>query len=230
MTTSLDMYRYFLYLLKKENQGTVTPAVANTLLNAAQINYISARLEMVEKDQRIRDTFRILIPPPVVIPNTGTNAPEQEVFVLPYVSSPGAGVSRGYWRMLNVAFDVRLPSGDPAPCADAQGWTVARPLTRDQRFAAQQNPFTKPIDEEPYYILTEDSVRAWTGTTSYVDRARIEYLRYPVEIDVDQGAPIDPELPSHINQEIVHTALRTHLEVIQSQRYQTNVTERTMNP
>src|SRR5690606_742665 len=135
--------------------------------------------------------------------------------------SPPLGVSRGYWRMLNVSCRLLRPDGTPAPCAYPHGWTVARPVPRDGRMASERKPHWKPTDWEPSYYVTGNSVRCWTGTTSYASGARIEYIRYPVDIDIDQ--PVDPELPSSVNREVVHLAVRSYPDVSESGRYRGNL-------
>lgn len=228
MTTAVEMHRYMLELLRKEETGTVEPTVASSLLSAAQVNYLTTKLDDADANSRMLDTFRVLVPPALVIPNTGGTAPETEIFQLPYDPNPPLGVSRGYWRMLNVSFRLLLPNGNPAPCAYPGGWTVARPIPRDSRMAVERDPHWKPTDWEPYYYFTGNALKAWTGSSTYASEAKIEYIRYPVDIDIDQ--PVDPELPSSVNREIVHLAVRSYLEVSESRRYPTNLQERTLNP
>lgn len=228
MTTALSMHEYMLELLRKEETGTVDPIVASSLLSAAQINYLTTKLDAVDSNARMLDTFRVLVPPALVINNTGGTAPETEIFDLPYVPNPPLGVSRGYWRVLNVSFKLLLANGTPAPCSYPGGWTVARPIPRDSRMAVERDPHWKPTDWEPYYYFSGHTIRCWTGSTTYATQARVEYIRYPVDIDINQ--PVDPELPSSVNREIVHVAVRSYLEVSQSQRYPTNLQERSLNP
>ena len=229
ITTSAQAYSYFLLLFRKENQGTVPPEEFNAAWNAAQIDYLNAKAEGTDENQRLRDVFRVLVPPPLTILNTGGTAPETEVFQLPYVDNPAPGQSHGYWRALNVAFRLESTPGVLAPCGDPSGWTLAFPLPRDSRLAVQNDPFAKPTDEEPYYVFTERTIRCWTGSTTFASQLRIEYLRYPVMIDVND-ATIAPELPAHINKEITTLAVRSHLEVIQDPRYQTRLTEEKTHP
>ena len=105
---------------------------------------------------------------------------------------------------------------------------MARPIPRDGRLAVERDPNWKPSDWEPYFYLVDQSIRCWTGTTSFASEARIEYIRYPRLIDITNG--IDPELPSSVNYETVRIALRSYLEVSESARYERNTKETTMNP
>lgn len=230
MTTAVEMRAALLHLLKKEDQGTVSPEQMNIMLNNAQRDYVNSMIDLVDQNQRIRDDLRVLIPDYLVIANTGTTSPEGEVFALPYVANPQPGESRGYLRLLNVAFKLKSSDGTDAPCGDPSGWTSARPIPKDSRNVVNRNAFWEPSDDEPYYRLTGLQLRCWTGSTTYADQARIEYVRYPVDINVITGSIVDPELPSMVNQEVVHMAIRTYLETMHSDRYPSNLKERQLTP
>lgn len=222
LTTAAQMYTYALAMVNKENAGTITPAEFNVLINAAQVDYVLQKARAVDVNQRAMDSLRVLIPVPLVINNTGTQVNEQEIFLLPYVPNPAPGVSHGYLHMLNCA--VKLQRGTPpAPvaCQAPDGWATARPLARDNRHDIKENPFWSPSDEEPYYYTTGTQARVWTGSDAFADQMRIEYLRYPVRIDVQ--APVQPELPAHVNQEITDLMVRTYLEVTENPRFRTNI-------
>lgn len=228
MTTAQEVYRYFLQLIRKENARTVTPAAATILLNAAQVNHLTALIDKVETGQRLDDTFRVITVPLTIIPNSGTAVSEGEIFVLPYNDTPLPGESKGYWRLLNAAFSLKNPDGTPAECAHPSGWTVARPLPRDGRYAVDRNPHWKPTNWEPYWQMTGHTLRCLAKAPAYAQSARVEYIRYPVDMDIVNG--INPELPSNVNQEIVHVAVRTHLSTIADPRYQTRLVEQQHNP
>lgn len=226
ITTVADMYRYFLAGLNKGNAGTVTPLQFNVIINAATATYLAQKADRMEGDQRVQDTLRMLIPPPAQFLNQGPAQPGFEYFDLPYNANAPAGTSKGYYRMVSVALHLMRPGNPPAPvpCSAPNGWAPARPLKRDARHTVLQDPFMSPTDLEPYYYLTEDNrIKVLTDGTSYADKALVEYLRYPVEVDAVNN--INPELPGAINVEIVDNAIREYLEIIESRRYQSQVSE-----
>ena len=222
LTTVAQMFTYALEMINKENTGTITPTEFNVLINAAQVDYVLQKARGVDVNQRAMDSLRVLIPLPLVINNTGAQVNEQEVFPLPYVANPPAGVSHGYLHMLNCA--VKLQRGNPpAPvaCQAPDGWASCRPLPRDSRHDIKENPYWRPSDEAPYYYTTGNEVRVWTNSDAFADQMRIEYLRYPVRIDVI--GPVQPELPAHVNQEITDLMVRGYLEVTENPRFRTHV-------
>lgn len=233
LVTIGQMYTHFLLGLNKANAGTVTPAQFNVIINGATVTYLTEKADAMEGDQRVQDTLRVLIDPPAQLVNQGQAQPDFEFFDLPYNANAPAGTSKGYYRMVSLAMHLMRPGNPPAPvpCSAPNGWVNGRPLRRDTRHIVMQDPFNSPTDTEPYYYLTNDNrVRIVTDGTSYADRILVEYLRYPVEMNVISGQEVQPELPGAINQEITDLALRKYLEVIESRRYQTQVTEKRLNP
>ena len=225
LTTISQMFTYFLERLNKANAGTVSPAEFDVLINGAMMTYLNQKADMMEGDQRIQDTLRVLIPPPLTVANTGSPSPGGEVFLLPYVPTAPVGVSKGYFRMVSVALHLMLPGIPPTavPCSTPNGWVSARPLKRDTRHTIMRDPFNSPTDQEPYYYTTGTQARVLTDGTSYADKALLEYLRYPAQVSIVSS--VDPELPGSINQEITDLAVRRQLEVIESQRFQVNVAD-----
>lgn len=227
-TTVSQMYAYFLERLNKANAGTVAPAEFDVLINGATMAYLNQKADQLEGDQRLQDTLRVLIPPPLTVFNTGTPVPGGEIFLLPYVPVAPPGTSKGYFRMVSVAVRLMRPSvpptpPTPVPCSSPDGWVPATPLKRDARHTIKRDPFDSPTDLEPYYFTTGSQMRVVADPLSFADRALIEYLRYPAAVSIVTN--VDPELPAAINTEIVDLALRRQLEVIESQRFQTNVAD-----
>jgi len=223
-TTADDCYRYVLQGVRKNNAGTITPTQFNRYFVGAQRRFVDEAYTAVDRDQLHMDVLRVLTPAPLVIANSGLNAPEQESFDLPYVQNPPSGASHGYQHMLSVGLKIaRLVNGQPQPvaCADPSGWTLARILRRDSRYANESNPFWRPSEEEPYYYLVGNTMRVKAGPDTFATSARIEYLRYPVDVSVN-GQIVDPELPSAVNRMICDRLITDYLESSESPRTATH--------
>ena len=229
LTTIAQINRYFLEGINKFNSGTVSPEEFDVLYNGSAVDFVLQRARAAERDQRLLDTLRALIPAPLTVINTGGAATEAEVFPLPYVAAPAPGVSHGYLHMLSVA--VRLFANGTqtaAPCRTASGWVSTRILRRDARNEIVRNPFRRPSLERPYYYVTGNDMRILAPDGFYANEARIEYIRYPVKVSV-QAPQVEPDLPPHVNQEIADYAIRRFLENVESRRWNTNVQERQFN-
>jgi hypothetical protein len=229
LTTIAEIYTYFTLGINKGNAGTVTPAEFDVLYNGAAMDFVQYRARMAEKDQRVLDDLRALVPPPLVVANTGGTTPQTEEFLLPYTGTPAAGTTHGYLHMLSVAFRVYDQSEPPipAPCRSADDWAAGRIMRRDYRYDAQRNPFKRGQPYRPLYWMSEGAVHVDCGTGFHAQQARMEYIRYPVEVSVQNA--IDPDLPPAVNQQIADFAVRRHLENIESRRYGTYTEERRIN-
>ena len=221
LSTIESMNRYVLQGLNKVAAVTVSPPEFDVLINASMMDYVLQYAKAVDRVQRTIDALRVLRMPPLVIPNTGANEPQQELFEFPYVSNPGQGESHGYLHALNLG--LKITGG----CADSSKFVSARPVRSDAIYNYNDDPFWEPTPEEPYYYLTGTTARVLAGDGNHATEARLEYLRYPVAVSLVNS--VQPELPAHVNQEICNYAIRRHLEVIQSPRYPTNVQESQLN-
>lgn len=221
LTTALECHRYVLEGIKKANAGTLTPQEFTERYNGAQISLVRSAYEQVDKDQKHIDLLRVLQPPPLVIANTGSQQPEGEIFLLPYVQAPPAGTSHGYMHMLSVALQVASNvNGQQVlyTCSNSSGYSSAKVMSRDARYTHDRNPFKRPKPERPYVYFTGGYFTARCGQGYYASRALLEYLRYPVAIDADQNNPVDPELPSAANQSVCDLVIRQYLEAVESRR------------
>jgi len=221
LTTTSEMYDYVLVGLDKAAAATIDPEDFVVSINGSMLDWVKQRYQLYDKSEQARNDLRVITPPPAVITNTGGTTPGTEQFILPYTQSPAAGSGHGFMFALNVGLRLTV-NGAPAPCSPPGGWVHARPLTRDSRYSVLNDPFTSPTDDEPYYDYQEGVIRTYTGGALTAD-VRVEYLRYPVALSL---VPlVNPELPSHVNQEICDMCIRKTLETLESRRWQTNVNE-----
>lgn len=224
LTTADQCHRYVLEGIKKANAGTLTPQEFTIRYNAAQLSLVRSAYEQVDRDQKHMDLLRILTPPQLLIANTGSQQPEGEVFLLPYVVTPPPGTSHGYMHMLSVGLQVASNvNGQQVlyTCSNSSGFSSAKVMARDARYVHDRNPFKRPKPERPYVYFTGNQFTARCGQGYYASRALIEYLRYPVEIDATSSPTVDPELPAAVNQSVCDLVIRQYLEAVQSSRVST---------
>ena len=222
LNTTVQMYEYVRFELNKVQATTLDPVEFGILINASQIEWLTINSRTVEKGQEDNDNLRALIPPAVIIPNTGGAAFEQENFVLPVVA-PTAGQNQGYFRTLNVGVKLFTAPGVPVPCKNASGWVSCKYLPRDRRYDVQKNPFWRPKALSPYYYTSEGLIRIAAAQGTYAGSLRLEYVRFPRPLDVLNN--VDPETPPQVNQQIADIAVRRQLEIIEQPRYRTAIME-----
>lgn len=226
LTTAEECYRYTLEGIKKANAGTLSRPEFTTRYNGAQLSLVRSAYEKTDKDQKTVDFLRQLTPAPLVIANSGVAASEQEVFLLPYVAAPPAGMSHGYLHTLSVGLKVASFQGGQQviyTCTSGSGYLSAKIMARDRRYSDERNPFKRPKPERPYVYFVEDRFTARCGAGYFALEARLEYVRYPIAIDADQNTPVNPELNAAVNQSVCDLVIRQYLEAVQSQRAQTIV-------
>ena len=90
-----------------------------------------------------------------------------------------------------------------------------------------RRPFHAPSPVEPAYSLQGNAITAYAGRGYFAAQARVEYLRYPIQMSVVSQA--QPEFAPDVNQEICDLAIRTYLERIENPRYRTQLNEQSLN-
>lgn len=226
--TVQDIYAYVRLEVNKASNGTVSPTEFNRLINAAQSRWVEDRYKEIEKDQANEDSLRVLIPEVATIANTGALASEGEIFPLPYVQNPIAGVTRGYLHALRVAARMlKVSDSSPVACVHASGFSPCRMLPRDRRMDIDRNPFWRATDHEPYYYEVGHTIRIKGAAGSYASQIQLEYLRHPVSMSYDPAglAHVQPELQADANLEIARLCARMYIEISQDPRLQSKLIE-----
>lgn len=201
-----DLYKAFLDGIKMESTSVVTPSKFNRIANEAQLIWKRDNVKTVELSQKQIDDLRVLRMPPEVLSPTGIGS---NIFGLP----------EEYFRLLNVEFSIDI--GDIARSVMSE-YKKANIKRSDQKTANKDNVYRKPSEDRLYYDLIQNNIY-FDGGEEIALKAKIEYLRKPVDIDYDGG--INCELPEEQRQEVVDIAIRIHLERIKSQRYQSFINE-----
>lgn len=231
--TATDAFVEFLDGINKESTGSVSPREFNRLFNTCQLEVVKNKYSEFERTQKRTDDLRILECVDL-LPNVGVNQPGGELFNLPYdqnnfVQTPGnpGNDNHGYMFLLNCSFQLQYINDD----CDEKGlseFLKAKPMKADKEFEIYNDPYNKPTNKRIYYKLIGNTLRAITKTDSFAVQARIDYLRYPREINVphpDANQEINPELPLHMIEEIIDVCIRKKLGIYESPRYQQKIAE-----
>lgn len=213
------MYNYTIEVLNKEVTSSVYPDEWEVLINASQLELVQNKYNEIDAFQKRIDDLRVLVVGPDVINNSGTNTPGGEIFSLPYIQNPLPGGSHGYMFMLSVAIRRTTTNG----LCDTNEWIKAKPLKRDKRYEIEKDPWNKPSINRIYYFLSSNNMKVSMGDGAIASQARIEYLRYPINISLSSNTT--SELPAHMHKEICDLAARKYLEQTESPRYNTNFQE-----
>lgn len=216
--TVAEMYEYTQEVLNKEATSSIFPEEWEILINASQLEKVQNVYYEFEMKQKRMDDLRVLVAPPLSVPNVGQPVAGFERFELPFISNPTSGQSHGYMFMLSVAFKVQYVKND---CEEGISPPIkGRIMRRDKRYELAKNPWLKPSDRRPYYYLSGNDIFLETGTDSYGVEAILEFLRHPTKIELVSGT-VDCELPPHMHKEICDLAARKYLEQTESPRHQT---------
>jgi len=93
----------------------------------------------------------------------------------------------------------------------------------DDIYALLDDPFNKTDYDLPFYNIEESYLDIYTSNMFIAEKAIIKYLRKPIAISYSLG--VGCELPFHTHDEIVEMTIKSILEVIESQRYNTQSME-----
>lgn len=86
-----------------------------------------------------------------------------------------------------------------------------------------KDPFNRTDYSSISYSIKENFIDLYSDNTFVIPRAFIVYIRKPKVISITQG--VGCELPEHTHQEIVEMTIKSILEGIESQRYQSQSME-----
>ena len=248
IATARDMYFAFLDGIKKESTSIVPPPKFSRIINDwGQDEWLKEKAVEIEKNQkRIDDLSKIRVATDGVqqfdgdilyplAPDTGN----EFVFTLPTDPSEAINgrIDDGnvvpqnypkYLRMLGVMVKIQYGAGQECGLEGISDWKKLNILRSDNRSVTLDNPYRKPKDTRLYYEILDRKLRVITGTTSTPYALRVEYLRYPVQIEFDALNPMAGtpcEFPPQQQKEIVDTAVKVYLERVRDPRYQSFLQE-----
>lgn len=93
----------------------------------------------------------------------------------------------------------------------------------DDMYALLDDPFNRTDYELPFYNIEESYLDIYTDNTFIADKAIIKYIKRPIAISKSLG--VGSELPFHTHEEIVEMTIKSILEGVESQRYNTQSME-----
>lgn len=248
MITAAKTYELFLDGVKKEYTSTVTPPVANRLLNAAMMDKVLEKLpetEMINK--RVEDLSQLLITldtsdyPPIPTITNGSNA-----FLIPRIEDLNIG-GHNYpqeLKILNMGFKMYYKGHRCFPDGLRDNVYPATLLRTDEKYAVFNNPHRIPTLGPPkvrmYFQIYKDKIIAIVSrksTESYAAKLVMEYYRYPREFffdrnnpeDIPNGNSVPFEFRDEFIREIIDHAVLTYIERVQDPRFQTKKIENDEN-
>jgi len=225
IVTALDMYTNLGQLLNKVRTQSVTVPEFNRLINISQMNVVTNKyLAAVQLNQKRIDDLVDITVQNEVINNTGANVPQSELFL---IKSEVLTVP-WYLHMLTVLVKLQYVNNE---ChTGVSEWLETKVMVSDFRADVSLDPFRKSKDNRLYYRIDKNAankyVRVFAGGSSYGTQVMVDYLRYPITINLDPNGntanDVNCELPVEVRQEIVYDCLRELLEDIESPRFNTN--------
>lgn len=93
----------------------------------------------------------------------------------------------------------------------------------DDIYALLDDPFNRTDYDLPFYNIEESYLDIYTDNTFIATKAIIKYIKKPIAISKSLG--VGCELPFHTHEEIVEMTIKSILEGIESQRYNTQSME-----
>jgi len=222
--TANEMYDLCLELLRKQNTSSLDPDEWMIRINSIQLDYVNKMAEKAEQSQMYMDRLKEITVRHFSILNTGNASPGQEIFVLP----------GDYFRLLNVGFKLNYIKESCLPDGPSVTYEVARPLDSDTEYMNKtKNYYRKPKVTRLYYTLTGQELQLVTGSLSYGLEAKINYVRIPRLIDLNQSPGAgDCELNLMIRNQLCYALVAQSLEGFGDGRYQSFLNEhnKVINP
>jgi len=241
--TTLDSFRLFLDGIKKERTTVVNVDYWNRLMNECQLIWLKNKSPQVELTQNIIDDLSVLrvvtdgqlykgnqlsaINPVTTISKEFLLPTGQNLLTYPR-----------YYRLLNVQFLMSYYDTLTGLYKDDEALEYARVLRSDKRAVMASNYYRRAKKYRLYYEIVGTVIRAVSEEDCIGKLMRLEYLRYPEKIWLDEslikdhsnesGTPyvsgwgsIPSEFGDIQTQEIIDIAISVHLERTMDQRFQT---------
>jgi hypothetical protein len=207
MTTAKELYEMVLIELRKQGTMSLTPKLFNYHVNAAQITWVADSYQVIDATQRSNDLVSVL-EKRVIIANTGGNAPGQEIFIKPV----------DFKHFLACAFRFKYYG---VKCivdgTEDNNYISAKKLFKGSLNKVVENHYTKPMAQKNrvFYDELENDYRCVAGA-SIAKNMKLDYLRYPVEIKVNETtgeSVLNPE-PKYQLDQIISLAKYTASQII----------------
>ena len=204
LTTAADIYKAVLAGIKKESTAVLTPTNFLLLINECYLNWVREKADIPEFNQKIMEDLQPLHVIATPAPSSGN------LFTYP----------AAVLKTLGIQFKINYVDNE-CGLTGVSEWLKAKPMRADAK--GEVGHYSKPKDSRLYYQIYGNTVELITGTSSTANRMRIEYIKYPTAITLTPDYP--GEVRALQRQEIVDLAVRTYLERVKEERYQSNLNE-----
>jgi hypothetical protein len=205
--TNLEIFQQVLHLIRQYATATLYPAEFDVLWNKELMDYVSLRASEDEKDEKRNQDLQWLKCVDVIA-NSGSATTGGEIFALPYspgfVNTPGnpVGNNFGFYRMENASV-----AGTYISCGTNKSLSYfpMTPWIKDDEKHVIQNPFRTPVvDDVTKEIQYEErNFKLYIHASNLIaGTVKIEYLRYPVFMDVTNNPSAVSEYPVYVIDEI----------------------------
>lgn len=231
--TAESMYKYFLFIIRKERTTVVSPSKWNEWINNILLNWVKTKLPENEFNQKRIDDLEVLhistdgiVYDP--IPNDSLN-----IFSLPINSK----IYPQYQWGLSAAFNLYDYSQGQDSVKSSlnkdkfgNNYTGGKILRTDNKVFTNNNPFRQPDYYQVYFEVRGNKVYLRPDDKIY-NCMILDYYTYPDKIEYkpgEDGTAGSFQLTQ--NQEIVELAARKYLERITDPRHQTYTMEQMSTP
>lgn len=215
--------------LDSQFAANILPEEIDLQLNRAQERWIKQRLFKnngrrtgFEEDQKRTDDLRIVL-------KKGDSGVNMTITQLP---------DEDVDNITTHSFSVSLPDDyqfhfrsysivtNPICGIETKHKAKNRLTTHDRIDLFLDDPFNGPVSDELPILFEGNNIIVYTDPNTTLNSFHMIYTRIPRTINIFAGSPTgDCELPIHTHNEIVDLAVSNVLEIIQSERYQTNKSE-----
>lgn len=213
LNTASDMYKATLAGIRKEATAVLPPDEWMLLINESLLNWVRDKMKDVEFNDKIVDDLQPLMVTYIATPNMGVTPAG---YFFDYPVAPKLPI-----KILNVSFKIVYSGNSCFADGVISDWLKAKRMTTD--IENVKDYYSRPKDNRLYFMPYSSYIRLYTGTSSIGSEMRMVNLVYPTPIT------INPDQPSEIRplqrQEVVDLAVRTYLERVKEERYQSNLNE-----
>lgn len=126
-----------------------------------------------------------------------------------------------YWFRIRVTLDI-----NNITCSKTILNHKVRTIQHNSLTDAIDDPFNKPsIDDGAIITFEGSNILVYTANDFIPDALNITYIKRPTTLDINSTPLQVPDLTEETHREIIDIAVSMALEIIESQRYQSNLNE-----
>ncbi len=214
LETAKDVYMAVLDGIKKESTAVLLPDQFNRLINVdAMTEWLNQIAPVNDFDQSIVDALSNLVKVKILEPQSPT--PDGYYYF---------NLPKNYYRLQSVSFkiekDGKLTDWLPVNRVRSNTYSLA---------VSGVNPYRKATDKRLYYMQVKNQIKSFPANDK-VRSAKIIFLSRPDPIIFNEGDGNNSHgnLNKEQKKDVVDIAVRIFLERVKEERYQTQLTEKTL--